>query len=166
MFGGRLHIRFAAPPPAARPTLRIARPRPDVDAARQGRPQPSRRGFLNSAELVLVLPILAVLLAGLVEFSLLFFARGEIVDAARAAARIASYPGATDQDIEREVRRMLSPRLQRGMKIRWKPGEHPGDVVVVGIAVPMTAATPDLLWPIGLSVRGRQLYAEARMRRE
>ncbi|RMG39657.1 MAG: pilus assembly protein, partial [Planctomycetota bacterium] len=99
----------------------IARRRSRCRAARAPLPAhagPRRRrgGFLTSAELVLVLPILAVLLAGLVEFSLLFFARGEIVDAARAAARIASFPGATDLDVEREVRRTLSPRLQRGMK--------------------------------------------------
>lgn len=162
----RFQTRSSAPLHAVRPALRGRTRRGTARVADRRDTCRKRGGFLTSAELVLVLPILAVLLAGLVEFSLLFFARGEVVDAARAAARIASYPGATEQDIEREVRRMLSPRLQRGMKIHWKPGEYPGDLVVVGVAVPMNSATPDLLWPIGLSVRGRQLYAEARMRRE
>mgnify|MGYP003350373201 CR=1 FL=1 len=53
--------------------------------------QPTRRsrsGVL-SMELVLTLPILLILLFGLLEFSLLFFARGDVVDASRAGGRAA-----------------------------------------------------------------------------
>ncbi|RLS54151.1 MAG: hypothetical protein DWH91_12600, partial [Planctomycetota bacterium] len=56
-------------------------------------PTVRRRGIL-SAELLLTLPILIVLLFGLLEFSLLFFARGDVVDASRAGARAARIFGA------------------------------------------------------------------------
>ena len=56
----------------------------------------SRRGSLTM-ELVLVLPILGILLLGLFEYSLLFFARGEVVDASRTGARIASVTGRQEQ---------------------------------------------------------------------
>jgi Flp pilus assembly protein TadG len=48
-----------------------------------------RVGFL-SMELVFTLPILMVVLLGLFEFSMLFFARGMVVEAARVGARKAS----------------------------------------------------------------------------
>jgi len=45
-------------------------------------------------------------------------------------------------------------------------GEYPGDVVWVGVEVPMQSAAPDLLWPIGVGLAGRNLYSETRMVRE
>jgi hypothetical protein len=45
-------------------------------------------------------------------------------------------------------------------------GEQTGDVVAVGIRVPMRMAAPDLLWPIGVGLAGRDLYSETRMIKE
>jgi hypothetical protein len=125
----------------------------------------TRRGVL-SMELVLTLPILFVLLMGLFEFTMLFYSRSLIVEATRVGARKASLPGATPQDVEDEVRRVLSPRLQTGIQIGVDPGSHSGDVVVVTVQTPMTSASPDLLWPIGAGLSGRSLYSETRMIRE
>jgi len=125
----------------------------------------TRRGIF-SLELALTLPILGVVLLGLFEFSLLFFARGSVVEASRVAARTASLPGVGPEAVERSVRNVLSSRLRRGMKIRMNLGEQTGDVVVVGIRVPMRMAAPDLLWPIGVGLAGRDLYSETRMIKE
>nr|MBC8289304.1 pilus assembly protein [Planctomycetota bacterium] len=46
----------------------------------------SRQGFL-SAELVFTLPILGLVLFGLFEFSMLFFARGQLAEATRVGCR-------------------------------------------------------------------------------
>ena len=73
-------------------------------------PRTTRRGIL-SAELLLTLPILTVLLFGLLEFSLLFFARGDVVEASRAGARAARLYGATTESVEAEVLSSLGGRL-------------------------------------------------------
>jgi Flp pilus assembly protein TadG len=125
-----------------------------------------RRGGFFSMELALTLPILGVVLFALFEFSLLFFARGEVVEACRVGARRASLPGATEEDVDEEIRRVLNPRLQQNMQVDVELGRHSGDVVTVAISVPMGAASPDLLWPIGYRLGGRQLFAATRLVRE
>lgn len=114
----------------------------------------------------MTLPILGVVLLGLFEFSMLFVARGSVVEACRVGARMASLPGANREDVEAQVRKVLEPRLQRGLRVDWKPGGRTGDVVSVAVSVPMRSASPDLLWPIGYRLRGRRLYAETRMIKE
>lgn len=117
-------------------------------------------------ELVLTLPILFMLLLALFQFTLLFYSRSLMVEASRAGARKATLPGTTELDIETEVRRVLVPRLQQGMQVTVDFGQWSGDVVTVSVACPMSAATPDLLWPIGFGLNGQNLYSETRMVRE
>ena len=117
-------------------------------------------------ELVLTLPILAVLLAGLLEFTMLFFARGEIVEASRVAARKATLPGVTLDDVEGEVLKVLHPRFHQSVRVDAELGEKSGDVVAVAVTVDMSDAAPDLLWPIGYSLQGRPLLSETCMIRE
>lgn len=124
-----------------------------------------RRGFLTM-ELVMTLPILAIVIFALFEFSMLFFARGSVVEATRVGARMATLPGTDQQAVEDEIRKVLQPRLQENLQIEVQMGENTGDVVSVVVAIAAEEASPDLLWPIGYSLRGRQLIAETRMIRE
>lgn len=126
----------------------------------------SRRAGVLSMELVLTLPLFALLLAGLLEFTLLFFARGEIVEASRVAARKATLPGATLETIEEEVLKVLHPRFHDSVQVDAELGEKSGDVVAVAVTVDMSTAAPDLLWPIGYSLQGRPLLSETCMIRE
>ena len=114
----------------------------------------------------MVLPILGIVLMGLFEFSMLFFARGSVVEASRVGARTASLQGADRTTVEEEVRKVLNRRLQQRMTVNVDTGERTGDVVVVSVSVPMGTASPDLLWPIGYSLTGRNLYCETRMIKE
>lgn len=125
----------------------------------------NRRGFF-SLELALTLPILGIVLFALIEFSLLFAARGEIAHAGRAGARLAAAPGVTREQVEDRVRMVLGPRLGRHADVWMDPGAATGDMVRVAVIVPMNAVSPDLLWPIGFSLRGRNLVEEARMAKE
>ncbi|MCA9070061.1 MAG: pilus assembly protein [Planctomycetaceae bacterium] len=125
----------------------------------------TRRGIL-SMELVLTLPILGMVLFALFEFSMLFFARGHVVDACRAGGRIACLNGATPEAVERTVRRALKPSLRNACQVRVDCGEHTGDWVRVAVSVPMNRTAPDLLWPIGFNLEGRNIYAETRMVKE
>ncbi len=127
--------------------------------------KPRRRGVL-SMELVLTLPILGVVLFGLFEFTWLFYSRSLVVEASRIGARKASLPGATLADVEHDVRRTLPIGLQRQLRVVGDVGQYSGDVVWVGVEVPMQSAAPDLLWPIGVGLAGRNLYSETRMVRE
>lgn len=124
-----------------------------------------RRGLL-SFELVLTLPILGLVLFGLFEFSLLFFARGDMVEAARRGVRKASLPGVTLADVETEVRTSLPVNLQNSLQVQVRGGEHSGETVSVEVWADMHAAAPDLLWPIGITLQDQQLYAVAHMVRE
>lgn len=127
--------------------------------------QRRRRGVL-SMELVMTLPILGVVLLGLFELSWLFYARSLVVEASRAGARRGTLAGVSAADVEAEVLRVLPARLSTGAQIRTDMGEYSGDLVRVGVEVPMAVAAPDLLWPIGMGLNGRNLYSETRMVRE
>ena len=126
----------------------------------------SGRSGLLSAELILVLPVFAIVLFGLFEFSLLFLARGELAEASRAGARKATLPGVTSESVESEVRKVLPPRLRDSLQVSIDSGDRSGDVVTVALAVDMNAASPDLLWPIGYSLKNRKLYQVTKMIRE
>lgn len=128
-------------------------------------PSQRRRGLL-SFELVLTLPVLGLVLFGLFEFSLLFFARGDMVEAARRGVRKASLPGVTLADVESEVRKSLPVNLQESLQVQVRGGEFSGDTVSVEVWSDMQAAAPDLLWPIGITLQDQQLYAVAHMVRE
>jgi hypothetical protein len=123
------------------------------------------RGWL-SIELVMTLPILMMMLLGIFEFTMLFFARGEIVEAARIGARKATYPGVTEADVEQEVLRVLNPRYFEYTTVETSLGAKSGDVVSVIVKVPMQLASPDLLWPVGFSLKDQYLISETRMVRE
>ena len=126
---------------------------------------PRRRGVL-SMELLLTLPILTVLLFGFLEFSLLFFARADVVEASRAGARAARVYGATAESVEEEVRFSLGGRLAPHVRVQAELGDKTGDEVSVAVEVPMAVASPDLLWLIGYSLQGRDLLCETRMAKE
>jgi hypothetical protein len=125
----------------------------------------TRRGSLTM-ELLLVLPILMFLLLGMFEFSLLFLAQGEIETAAHSGARLATLHGVHELDVIAEVERKLSPRLQRDLQVDVWLAEHSGEEVVVTVQVPSANAAPDLLWPIGYSLRGKVLTGQSRMNKE
>tara|TARA_R110002111_G_scaffold168038_1_gene233889 strand:+ start:194455 stop:194871 length:417 start_codon:yes stop_codon:yes gene_type:complete len=127
--------------------------------------QTKRTGFL-SMELALVLPIFGIVMFGLLEFTLLFYARADVVEASRIGARLATLPGMTQQNIEQEVRKILSPQLGQGAVIQTEMGEHSGDIVMVAVSIPMTLASPNLLWPVGYDLKGQNLYSETRMIKE
>lgn len=117
-------------------------------------------------ELALTLPLLMLLLLAVCEFSMLFLARGEVVEACREAARVAALPGSTSEVVEGAVRQVLRPGLQGGMSVDMTDNVTSGEVVSVVLRVPMMAAAPDLLWPVGYSVKDRWLVAESRVLKE
>jgi TadE-like protein len=126
---------------------------------------PARKAFL-SMELALTLPVFIGLLFALFEFSLLFAARSSVVHAGRVGARQATLPGVSNADVETVVRSTLRPRLRDAAEVIVEPGQHTGDAVTVSVSVPMSNAAPNLLWPIGFDLRGRELKSTTQMIKE
>jgi Flp pilus assembly protein TadG len=117
-------------------------------------------------ELVMTLPILGIVLFALFEFSMLFYARSHVVDACRAGGRIACLNEATPSAVEQTVLRSLKPSMRNSAQVRVDLGEESGDWVRVDVIVPMNQTAPNLLWPVGFDLKGREIYAETRMVKE
>ncbi len=126
----------------------------------------SKHSGMLSLELVLVLPLIALVLFAVCEFGLLFSGRQSLVAASRAGARIASLAGATEEDVNRAVEEHVDPVLWQDLNIDSQVGRNSGDLVVVTLRLPMTSVSPDLLKFVGLSLRDQDLVAETVMCKE
>lgn len=130
-----------------------------------------RKGAVLTAELLLVLPILFALFMAMCEFSMLWSANHQLKAASYAACREACLPAISiDRRIaaaqEAAERVLHDQRYIDAYRLKIEPGEHTGDMVVVELKLPMTAATPDLLGAIGISIKDKQLIARTCMRCE
>ena len=130
-----------------------------------------RIAALLSVELLLVLPILAVMFLGMIEFSLLLMGVQRVQSAANAACRVATLPIADPATLDQSVRDAAVKALGKAplvaaYQISYDAGQYAGDPVAVEVVVPMTAAAPDLLAVLGLSLQGRQVTAQTVMRKQ
>jgi hypothetical protein len=142
-------------------------------AARRRARRAERRGALLSVELLLVLPILAGLFFGVVEFGLLLLNRERVEAACHEACRVATHagrdhdPALLDKEMRAAAEQVLAKRcLVRHYRLRVDPEGSGGDRVAVELRVPMKAAAPDLLKFLGITLEGRQLVARSVMRKE
>lgn len=130
-------------------------------------------------ELILVLPLLIVLACGVLEFAMLLMASQAVHAAASVGAREASLPGASQTSVNKAVQRAVrdwnfSPFLQEiDIRINGTPTQDiplvyavTGDSISVTVSVPATAAVPDLLKYIGLSISSQNLRGTYVARRE
>jgi hypothetical protein len=124
----------------------------------------SRRGYL-AVELLLVLPLFLLFLAGMIEFSLLLMARQELLVASREGARVASH-GADCAETIAVVRRCLGKGSLHHANVdirhfdedRCLPnGDRDRVQVVVHIA--STKVTPDYLAMFGITFCNKRLAA-------
>jgi Flp pilus assembly protein TadG len=131
-----------------------------------------RSGAIFSIEMMMVLTILIPLMFALTEFSLLWSANHTLKAASYAAAREASLPAVSEEAREAAARtaaeRVLGDEkfIDQYILSEFNPGLHTGDPVVVELQLPMTAAAPDLLAMIGISIEDKELRAQSVMRRE
>ncbi|QDT38141.1 TadE family protein [Stratiformator vulcanicus] len=135
-----------------------------LNSTRRVRRRPLR-GIL-SAELILALPVLLMVGAMMFEIGMLLHARGVVVDAARNGARHASYVDIEPESVREHTLRSLGPFMSRFADVSVRSAERTGDPVEVVVRVPMQAAAPNLLWPFGFDLRGRELIAATKMTKE
>jgi Flp pilus assembly protein TadG len=128
----------------------------------------TRKGAVLSLELLLVFPILWVLCFGIVELSLLLMGMQRVQAASSAACRVGTLP-ASDPVVQQQAMKDAAARalgtvgLVNTYTMQSQVGQFAGDPVVVQIAAPMTAASPDFLRMIGFGLVGRQLTARTEM---
>lgn len=138
---------------------------------RHSRAARRRRGLLTF-ELILVLPLLLIVVLATIELATMLLANQALSAAAHVGAREASIPGATRARVERAVEQALSPW-------RFAPALDPvhidppnlsaartGAPVTVRLSVRSSAAVPDLLRFVGLSLEGQRLEAAYVLRKE
>ena len=121
-----------------------------------------RRGAVLSIELLAVLPVLLLVIAASVEFGLLMTAHAAAADACHTAARLAALGVADDAALEQAARPALGGRMAAVAQMQRDDDPTTG-IVTVRVSVPMPAAAPNLLWPIGYDLRGRFINASASM---
>ncbi|MFM7836759.1 MAG: TadE/TadG family type IV pilus assembly protein, partial [Planctomycetaceae bacterium] len=128
-----------------------------------GRVPLGRRGAILSMELVLVLPIFLLLIFGIAEFSMLMSAHARVTSAAQSGVRLMSLSGASASEVEERVGDLLGGSLAAGSVINVEPAEYAGQIGRIHVRVPMSSASPDLLWMTGFSLSDRYLESSAAM---
>ena len=133
-------------------------------------PRPRRRRPASLAlELLLILPLLIALIAGMVEFSLILTARTTLQGAAVAGARVAAL-GGDQMAVEAAVRNVLGTGTLSQADITVNPPNPetlpPGAPVEVIVTIPATKVAPDVLRIIGLSLQPLVLEGRSVMIKE
>lgn len=145
-------------------------------AARGGRVRgcmSRRRGAILSIEMMMLLSILIPLTFAITEFSLLWSARHTLEAATYEAARAAAMPS-FDEPTARAAAEAAADRVladpdfqsQREITVTFEVDPAGRGFVTVNIRLPMTAAAPDLLEIIGISIEDKFLTASTVARRE
>jgi hypothetical protein len=133
---------------------------------------PSRRRGVLTLELMLTLPLLLLVMVGTVLFALLLLASQAVHAAAGVGTREAALPDATIASVQAVVDEALSSwRFANEVEpIVIEPADPQaaltGEPVSVRVCVASTAAVPDLLKWIGLSLEGHELCAKYVARKE
>ncbi len=142
---------------------------------RKQRVQTARRqprlGAMLSMELLLVLPVLLILLAALVEFSLIWSANSKVKAASQLGCRVATLPATHPDVAEQVIREKVNETLDKSSlvenhELEFVLGAYTGDKVSVRVRVPMKAVAPDLLSFVGLGLEDRVIVATTVMRKE
>jgi hypothetical protein len=142
--------------------------RTDKHISRQrGRRLPRRKGALLSSELLLVVPVVAALLFGIVEISCLVSTFNNLKHASCIGARVGSVtPGQCHDSVTATVQQVLdNPELIEEVKIVYDDSGEPGEICRVTLQLPMSEAAPDLLGVLGVKLTGT-MEASTAMRKE
>ena len=120
-------------------------------------PRRTSRPGIVVVELLLIMPIFLILLTAMIEFSLIFVARQELMAACREGCRVASH-GAPNAEVRAAVETVLGDsRLSKAdVNITHFEEDHvlpnaPRDRVRVVVHLPTTVVVPDFLGLVGIS---------------
>jgi hypothetical protein len=127
-----------------------------------------RRGSILTAELLLILPILVFMLAGMVELGAMLHGKQKLAAACREGARAASISG-DPAEVNRVVQLSLGLDVAAGVsvEITAENGSQvgsPGEMVLVTVGLPVSQISFFSTNFFGLG--SQMVYSQAAMRRE
>jgi hypothetical protein len=130
-----------------------------------------RRGFINSLELIFLLPIVIIMLIVIVQFSQVLAIEARLASASRQGARVAASGGNTRQ-IRHAVHSALHPRDRELVTIETNAvgsdgnplNSPPGCDVVVRVSMPTQEVVPGAL--LMVLANNRVLVGQTVMRKE
>ncbi len=130
-----------------------------------------RKGAILSLELVLALSVCVVLFFAMFEFSMLLATNTRLQMASRLGCRAGTLPAvdAAQQELaicEAVDRALARSDLIEARTLNLELGQYAGDEVAVEIRLPMDAAAPNLLVPLGFDLAGHELTVRTVMRKE
>jgi Flp pilus assembly protein TadG len=142
----------------------MQRPSTNYDYRRQ------RRGALQAAQLLFVLPILLIVLFGIVQFGAYFMQQQKLQSAVNVAAQIAS--AEHDSDGQR-ISQAETAFYEALGEVAWRDDVQleidvarvAGEAVKVAVSVPTRAVLPDSLAWVGLGLGEQRMSAQAVMKR-
>ena len=132
--------------------------------------QHRRRGAIQSLELILVLPIFAIAVAGTVECCLMLWTKQKLQLASWNACRVVAGPGNSEK-LEVAARRVAHETIgdeswNDAAEVLICAGLYTGDRVSVEVRAPADRAVPNWLGGLGLSLNQQSLTASTVMRKE
>ena len=117
--------------------------------------------------MILVLPVVIALFMALIEFSLLWSANQRVKEASLAGCRVATFAGSNIPAIQQAVEIALYKQsLINNYQVSVDGGGLTGNPIAITVAVPMLAASPNLLQIFGFDLTGGNLTSQTIMRVE
>jgi len=137
---------------------------------RKNRRSRTRRGALQAAQLLLVLPIFLLVLFGIIQFGAFFMQQQRLESAVNVAAQIAAAEHDTDTLRQEAAEEAFYSALsqvswQKQVELSIDLVHLNGEAVKVSAAVPSSAVLPDVLAWVGLGLGNQQMSAQAVMKR-
>jgi Flp pilus assembly protein TadG len=130
-----------------------------------------RRQATVAIEMLLVFPLLLAVLLGTIVFSLWLSAQQQVSLASREGARAAA-TGGNAADVNAAVHLALGDNRFSQASVQANLTDSNGNPLASGqpvsvvVQLPVTAAVPDLLVFIGVSIRNQSLVSQTVMRKE
>jgi TadE-like protein len=130
--------------------------------------QRTRRGSILTAELLLILPIVALLLAGMLELGTMLHGKQKLAAACREGARAASIAG-DPAEVNRVVQLALGLDASAGLTVEVTAENgselaRPGEMVLVTVGLPVNQIS--FFAPNFFGLGSQMVYSQAAMRRE
>jgi Flp pilus assembly protein TadG len=126
-----------------------------------------RAGYIQSVELLLIVPIVLILVFGMVEYGMILAIDQQLALASREGARVAAQGGSAAEVQAAALVVLGAGSVANNAVVTSQLSDVSGSQVSVDVAIPdASTAVPDLLAIIGLSLKNMTLDANAVMRRE
>ncbi|MEN1681376.1 MAG: TadE family protein [Planctomycetota bacterium] len=134
---------------------------------RQRKPRDRARTGVVTVEFAAVAPVLFLLVLGTIETGRALMASHSLEEASRSGCRIAILKGATTQEIENDVRRILAPVGISAYSVQVQPAGYALADRWTPVTVSVSASFNDMCWlPLPRFITGKTYTASCTQAKE